>query len=192
MLSVGGDRSALLWDVATARVIRKLGSHPQKINTCAFNDDASMAATGSYDRTVSLWDIRCAHWLFNVSRASSREAVQTLGEAFDSVSSVQIRTLQILTASVDGHVRNYDIRFGRVFDDNLLGTCLTELQSIESLVIYWFRVSYEQPTDPLRACGICSVHSRCKRHALRYHRQHTASGRPHERTLADTVSRPHQ
>ena len=44
--SVGGDKQAFLWDVATARTLRRFTGHFSRINTCAFNWDASVLATG--------------------------------------------------------------------------------------------------------------------------------------------------
>jgi hypothetical protein len=40
--------------------------------------------------------------------------MQTLDEAKDSVPSIEVREHEILTGSVDGHVRCYDIRMGRL------------------------------------------------------------------------------
>jgi mitogen-activated protein kinase organizer 1 len=32
--SVGGDKNAFIWDVATGKIIRKLTGHDSRINTC--------------------------------------------------------------------------------------------------------------------------------------------------------------
>jgi len=32
--SVGGDKNAFIWDVATAKIIRKLTGHDSRINAC--------------------------------------------------------------------------------------------------------------------------------------------------------------
>lgn len=54
----GGDRSCILWDVATGRVIRKINGHSQKINALDMNNDASVLISASYDKTVCCWDLR--------------------------------------------------------------------------------------------------------------------------------------
>jgi len=65
--------------------------------------------TGSYDATVRLWDLK----------SNSYEPIQILQDAKDSVASVDISTSEIITGSVDGCVRNYDIRRGKLFTDHI-------------------------------------------------------------------------
>lgn len=107
--SGGGDKSAFLWDVATARTIRRFTGHTGRINDLDFNSDASLLASASYDATVRLWDVR----------AQSKLPIQILDQAKDSVSSVRIRGASILTGSVDGHARCYDVRAGAIKDDEV-------------------------------------------------------------------------
>ena len=45
--SVGGDRGFFLWDVGTARVIRRLPGHDQTINSVAFNQVRARTHTPS-------------------------------------------------------------------------------------------------------------------------------------------------
>lgn len=49
-----------LWDVSTGTTTRRLAGHMGKIYAVEFNDDASVVASGSFDSTVRLWDLRCA------------------------------------------------------------------------------------------------------------------------------------
>jgi mitogen-activated protein kinase organizer 1 len=56
--SVGGDRSALLWDVATGKVIRRFSGHGARINSVDMNSDGTVIVTGSYDATIRCWDCR--------------------------------------------------------------------------------------------------------------------------------------
>lgn len=107
--SVGGDRSAFLFDVLTGKTVRKFSGHTQRINCCDFNDDASVLATGSYDATLRLWDLK----------SNSRIPIQILDDARDSVTSICIQEYEILCGSVDGHIRCYDIRTGNLTDDSL-------------------------------------------------------------------------
>lgn len=59
-------------------------------------------AAGSDDRTVKLWDLR----------SNDRGPIQSLTEARDGVTGVVITQETILTSSVDGCVRTYDVRKG--------------------------------------------------------------------------------
>ncbi len=107
--SAGGDKSVFLWDVASGRSIRRFTGHTARINGIDFNSDATLLASGSYDATVRLWDVR----------AQSKLPIQVLEQAKDSVSSVRISGGHILTGSVDGHVRDYDVRMGQIQDDDV-------------------------------------------------------------------------
>lgn len=49
---------SFLWDVATGKTIRRLHGHTHRVNTAAFNSDASILASGSYDSSVRLWDCK--------------------------------------------------------------------------------------------------------------------------------------
>eukprot|EP00918_Siedleckia_nematoides_P018318 GHVU01039206.1.p1 GENE.GHVU01039206.1~~GHVU01039206.1.p1 ORF type:complete len:398 (+),score=48.90 GHVU01039206.1:322-1515(+) len=108
-LSVGGDRVAFLWDVAAAKVIRKFVGHEGKLHCCAAVGDFEAAVTGSYDKAVRIFDLK----------AHGARPVHTITDARDVVTALLVADSQILTGSLDGHVRTYDIRAGRVVDDNL-------------------------------------------------------------------------
>ncbi|KAI0344825.1 nuclear mRNA splicing protein [Trametopsis cervina] len=105
--SSGGDRSVFLWDVSTGATIRRIAGHMGKINTVEFNDDASVVASGSYDATVRLWDIK----------SQNRQPIQVLDEAKDAVQALYVGNGLIMTGSVDGYVRTYDLRMGELRAD---------------------------------------------------------------------------
>ncbi|KAJ3022439.1 UNVERIFIED_CONTAM: WD repeat-containing protein 83 [Siphonaria sp. JEL0065] len=107
--SVSGDKAAILWDVATGRSIRKFTGHSARINDVDFNFDSSVVVTGSYDATVRFWDCR----------AMSHTPIQVLTEAKDSVSSIHVTKQEVLTASIDGRLRVYDIRMGMCSVDDV-------------------------------------------------------------------------
>jgi len=115
LASCGGDKVVFLWDVTTAQVVRKFGGtrsggHTARINCVTFaGADDALLLSGSYDTSLRFWD----------ARSRSAEPVQVLEEARDSVSSVVARTNEVLSASIDGHVRAYDVRTGRITVDNL-------------------------------------------------------------------------
>ncbi|KXJ93047.1 WD40-repeat-containing domain protein [Microdochium bolleyi] len=123
--SSGGDRSVFLWDVATAQTLRRFGgnqqSHTSRINCVAFaGEDDMLLVSGSLDATARIWD----------ARSNSFKPVQILSDAKDSVTSVAVRGPEIVTGSVDGRVRSYDVRMGRCTTDVIgppvTSVCLTK------------------------------------------------------------------
>jgi len=51
------------------------------------------------------------------SRAQNRQAIQILEEARDAVQTLHVGASQIITGSVDGHIRTYDLRKGELRSD---------------------------------------------------------------------------
>ncbi|KAF8757291.1 MFS general substrate transporter [Rhizoctonia solani] len=98
--SGGGDRSVYLWSVTAGVTERRMPGHLGKINAVAFNADASVLASG-----------------FTTHRAQSRTPIQVLGEAKDSITCLHVGAAEIITGSVDGHVRTYDMRMGELKSD---------------------------------------------------------------------------
>ncbi|PTB62842.1 WD domain-containing protein [Trichoderma citrinoviride] len=113
-VSGGGDRAVFLWDVSRAVTTRRFGGsgaggHSARINCVSFAGDGdSLVASGGFDTTVRLWDVR---------NASGFKPVQVLGEAKDSVTSLAVRGAEIIAGSVDGRVRSYDVRMGKCTTD---------------------------------------------------------------------------
>jgi len=107
--SCGGDRAAYLWDVATGNIIRKFRSHEAKINVMDFNKDESVLICGSYDTTISCWDLR----------SNSYKPLQTITGFKDSVSGVVSTDDSIIASSVDGTLRQFDLRMGECVVDHV-------------------------------------------------------------------------
>ena len=108
--SVGGDKQVFLWDVATARTLRRWTGHFGRVNCVGFGgEDSSVVASGSFDATVRLWDCK----------SQSTKPIQVLEEARDSVSSLHVVEHEIVTGSVDGNVRVYDLRMGMIYVDTI-------------------------------------------------------------------------
>ncbi|RVD81806.1 uncharacterized protein DFL_009653 [Arthrobotrys flagrans] len=105
--SVGGDKSAFLWDVATAKTLRRFSGHYARINTCGFNHDASILVTGSFDATVRCWD----------TKSNANKPVMVWDEAKDSITSLTVGDGEVVTGCVDGRLRRYDLRMGQIHVD---------------------------------------------------------------------------
>lgn len=79
------------------------------------NDDGTVLMTGSYDKTLSFWDLR----------SHSRDPIQTLTDFQDSVTSVVSPSTSsscngyIVAGSIDGKLRSYDMRKGLIHVDDL-------------------------------------------------------------------------
>ncbi|ORX97458.1 WD40-repeat-containing domain protein [Clohesyomyces aquaticus] len=102
-VSTGGDKTVFFWDVATAQTLRTWRGHGGRINACAFGgEDESVVVTGSWDGTVKIWDVK----------SNSPKPIMTLDDAKDSISDVCVFDAEIISGSVDGRVRSYDLRMG--------------------------------------------------------------------------------
>ena len=47
-----------LWDVAIGEHLAAFWGHPTDIQTLAFSPDGELLASGSYDGTILLWDVK--------------------------------------------------------------------------------------------------------------------------------------
>lgn len=114
--SCGGDRVAFLWDVSTSQVCRRFRGHTNKINTIVLNSESTIVVTGSFDCSMKAWDCR----------SNMKDAIQTMADFQDSVTSVVIRSNYIMGACVDGNIRTYDLRMGKLITD-YIGYPITSL-----------------------------------------------------------------
>jgi mitogen-activated protein kinase organizer 1 len=102
-VSTGGDKTVFLWDVQTAQTIRRYTGHAGRVNRGVFGGEGdSIIATGSFDGTVKIWDVK----------SNSYKPIMSLDDAKDSITDVAIHDAEIVTASVDGRMRSYDLRTG--------------------------------------------------------------------------------
>jgi mitogen-activated protein kinase organizer 1 len=85
------------------------------------NSGSSVILSGSFDSKVMVWDVR----------SQNRAPIQTLQEGRDSVTSIEVPPLsstegggglgQVVVGSVDGTVRTYDVRMGKMVEDVIAG-----------------------------------------------------------------------
>lgn len=108
--SCGRDKDVFMWDVPTARVIRKFEGHEQSVNCVRFNADSSVLLSGSYDKTIRAWDIRARN---------AYVPIQVLDDFKDSVTSMVVTDYEIIAGCVDGAVRTYDLRAGQLFREHI-------------------------------------------------------------------------
>ncbi|KAL1302997.1 hypothetical protein AAFC00_003313 [Neodothiora populina] len=121
-ISVGGDKTVFLWDVATAQTLRRWTGHGRGINACAFGGPGdSVIITGSFDATVKIWD----------TKQRSEKPIMNLTDATDSVSSIDVVGAEIITGSVDGRVRSYDLRMGYM-DQDVIGPPINSITSTKT------------------------------------------------------------
>lgn len=105
--SCGGDKIVFLWDVAEGRTLRKFFGHEARVNCVQFAAENTVLVSGGYDKTVRLWDLR----------SHGQKPIQVMTDAKDSVTSVVCVDEKVVAASVDGCIRTYDVRAGRIYTD---------------------------------------------------------------------------
>eukprot|EP01095_Lingulamoeba_sp_RSL-Kostka_P006794 TRINITY_DN2150_c0_g1_i1.p1 TRINITY_DN2150_c0_g1~~TRINITY_DN2150_c0_g1_i1.p1 ORF type:complete len:304 (-),score=51.23 TRINITY_DN2150_c0_g1_i1:237-1148(-) len=108
-VSCGVDRQIFEWNVTKCRIIKKYYGHEQRVNAVCYNEESSVVVSGSYDKTVKIWDCK----------SNSKEYIQMLDDATDSITSLLVFNSTIYTGSVDGCLRCYDIRKGKLKTDYL-------------------------------------------------------------------------
>jgi len=116
-VSTGGDKTVFFWDVEKGQVVRRWTGHAGRVNRGVFGgDEDSVIVSASFDGTVKIWD----------ARSTSFKPIMTLGEAKDSVTDVVVWDAEIISGSVDGRIRSYDLRMG-ICQMDVIGNPVTSL-----------------------------------------------------------------
>jgi mitogen-activated protein kinase organizer 1 len=110
MVSASG-KSLVVTDMVTAKVKHRISaSHTGRVNDVDIRQEA-IYLSASYDGSCKLWDAR---------NLKTQTPIQSCDEAKDSVTCVQMDgPHSFYTTSVDGYIRLYDIRQGRVTSCNV-------------------------------------------------------------------------
>ncbi|EFA78839.1 WD40 repeat-containing protein [Heterostelium album PN500] len=105
------ERQLYQWDITSGETIRKFKGHSHTINSIALNRDQSILLSGSYDKSIKIWDLK----------SRNADPIQVIEDAQDSVTSVIVNDdeFEIISCSVDGAIRIYDIRNGKLKYDQL-------------------------------------------------------------------------
>lgn len=93
--------------MSTGRIIRKFKGHDGAVNAVAFGAGGDVVVTAGYDQSLRVWDCR----------SNSFDPIQVLTGFKDSVTSVCLVDACLLGGSVDGSVRCFDVRAGKVTTD---------------------------------------------------------------------------
>jgi mitogen-activated protein kinase organizer 1 len=108
-------KAVVVTDVITRKLKRRFTGHTARVNAVRCSSGGEAFLSASYDGTVRIWD----------GRSSSSNPIQILSEATDSVSCLEVvqdaanNFAEIITGSIDGCVRTYDLRKGELTCDSL-------------------------------------------------------------------------
>lgn len=107
--SCSNDRSIIVWDVETGKILRRF-RHTAPLNNVCYGPHSSTIISSSIDGIVRIYDIRAVN---------SWEPLQQLIDAKDSVTCCKASDREIITGSLDKCLRTYDVRKGRLVVDTL-------------------------------------------------------------------------
>ena len=126
-VSCGGDHDVFKWDVERGRIVSKYRGHERDDNAVRYDEkNCHVFVSGGNDQTIRVWDAR-----------SKNSCIQVLGrEHFkDSVMSVDWADAHSLVGGcVDGRVKEFDVRQGRVVVDDL-GDPVTSVDATERYIL---------------------------------------------------------
>lgn len=132
LLSSSG-KNLIVTDVISRKLKHRIQGHYGRINAVACSSNGSVFLSGSYDGSVRLYD----------GKSYTSKPIQILNEATDSISSIDLLQgefeSEIVTTSVDGCMRTYDLRKGLLKVDNFGGnmalTCVSHTSDHSCSVI---------------------------------------------------------
>jgi len=112
IVSCSQDKSVIIWDVSTGQPVRRFkgsSGHAAQVTCVRFNEESTVAISGGVDGCVKCWDLK----------SKKNDPIQSLNEAKDSVTSIQVSDHEILTGCADGKIYRYDLRNGQLCIDDM-------------------------------------------------------------------------
>jgi hypothetical protein len=109
-LVVGGYHELLVWDIATAKLVARLGNMPQRILGLAFNSDASLLAVAGGSPGVA-GEVRLLSWRSEPKRNKNLEVLATQEDVFFDIT-FRPDGRQLAASGADGSVRIFDLPEG--------------------------------------------------------------------------------
>ncbi len=106
MLAGGNDQHARLWSMNTSKVVHTFVGHDKKLSTSSFTWDSESVLTGSYDRTVRVWDVK----------TGSQKKVISAQSAINYLCVSPNHSL-FATAHLDNHVRVWSLNSSECMHD---------------------------------------------------------------------------
>ncbi len=161
--SGGQDKAVLLWDVATAQVLRRFTAHVGKVQDLVFagsgsaDNEAATATSikeaqlllcGGFDAKVHIYDLRQAGaWKPLMQLDEAKDAIMSIVVAAPAAASGRAAPL-ICTGSVDGKLRTYDLRMGQLRTDTIGGACCPHAHLV--LIVREHGAMLTRPPSPPR------------------------------------------
>ena len=103
-VSASWDKTLMLWDLESARMLRSLEGHTEVVGGVAITGDGRLVVSASSDRTLKVWDPETGRVLRTLKGHS--EGVRGVGVTADG--------RRAISASADRTLRVWDLKTGRV------------------------------------------------------------------------------
>jgi WD40 repeat protein/uncharacterized caspase-like protein len=112
--SIDPDNSIALWNAATGELVRKLEGHTDSVVSVTFSPDERHILSGSYDRTIRLWDAQTGAQLRLF--ADTDISIPHLGNLRDLITSVAFSPdgTRFVSGGYDNAVKLWDLATGTV------------------------------------------------------------------------------
>jgi WD40 repeat protein len=123
IVTASGDKTARIWDVASAKEIAVLRGHDAGVASAAFSPDGSRIVTASGDKTARIWD------------AATAKEIAVLRGHDDIVFSAAFSPdgSRIVTASFDDTARIWDAHLQTMAVEDLLAQACERLAGVTKL-----------------------------------------------------------
>ena len=110
-VSCGGDYDVFKWDVESGRIVSKYRGHERDVNAVRYDErNCAVFASGGSDCSVRLWDARMCACVQVLAREHFKDTVMSVD---------WVGGASLITGSVDGCVKEFDVRQGRVIVDDV-------------------------------------------------------------------------